>query len=59
MTGMRFVAALSIVLFHAIATSPALLPTLPSLYLDMGVSLFFVLSGYILQLSYRNLSSVK
>lgn len=53
LTGARFVAAFTIVVYHAIAINPSLLHISRQFYISFGVSFFFVLSGYILQHSYR------
>ena len=54
LTSLRFFAALAIILHHLNGVLWIPKPTLYGILLNQGVSFFFVLSGFILQHSYRN-----
>lgn len=61
LTGLRFFAAIHIVLFHYLLSEPS--TSYPSKYLKnfvehgySGVSLFFILSGFVLAYNYTNIS---
>lgn len=56
LTSLRFFAAAAIVLFHLRGT---LIPTFPGSYLALGVSFFFVLSGFILTYVYGERPNVR